>query len=80
MTNWRSSGQRAGRRAVWPPVRRTADVFADGAAARPALRVSFTNADHDEVPVGTGWWDVTPDQVGTGTGQTPVDTDQLATC
>jgi hypothetical protein len=59
---------------------KTSDVFATGAPAQPALRVSFTNDDHVEVPIGYGWWDVTPDQVGTGTGQTPVDISLLMTC
>jgi hypothetical protein len=59
---------------------KTSAVFTAGAAARPALRVSFTNADHVEASVGRGWWDVTPDQVGTGAGQTLVDPDQFATC
>jgi hypothetical protein len=55
-------------------------VFTESSPARPALRVSFTNADQHEVPAGMGWWDVTPDQVGTGSGQTLVDPGQFATC
>lgn len=57
---------------------KTSAVFTEGTPARDALRVSFTNADPSEVPVGMGWWDVTPDQVGTG--NTPVDPNQFATC
>jgi hypothetical protein len=60
---------------------RTGTAFPDaGSPTRQVLRVSLTNADGVEVPVGMGWWDVTPDQVGTGTSQTPVDADQLAAC
>jgi hypothetical protein len=59
---------------------RTSDVFTSGAPAQPALRVSFTNNDGATVPLGYGWWDVTPDQVGAGSGRTPVDTSQFATC
>jgi hypothetical protein len=39
-----------------------------------------TGDDHAEVPVGTGWWDVTPDQVGSATGKTSLDIASLATC
>jgi Trypsin len=59
---------------------KTDTAFAADASARPALRVSFTNADRDEVPVGMGWWDVTPDQVGTVTGTPAVDSNRFATC
>ena len=31
-----------------------------GAVNDPVLRVSFTNAERREVPVGQGWWDVPP--------------------
>lgn len=60
---------------------KTTTAFPDpDSPSQPVLRVSLTNADGIEVPVGMGWWDVTPDQVGTGSGQTLVDTDRLATC
>lgn len=58
----------------------SSNVFAEGAEPQQALRVSFTNGDHEKVPVGMGWWDVTPDQVGTGAGQTPLDTSHLTPC
>jgi hypothetical protein len=58
----------------------TSAVFAQGTTARPALRISFTNADRAEVPVGMGWWDVTPDQVSTGAGQSPVDPGRFNPC
>ncbi|HEY6796132.1 MAG TPA: trypsin-like peptidase domain-containing protein [Kineosporiaceae bacterium] len=59
----------------------TTTVFpGDGDPARHVLRISFTNADDVQGPVGMGWWDVTPDQLGTGANQSPVDTGQLATC
>ena len=63
--------------AVWC---RSSNVFAAGTSARPALRVTFTNDEHEEVPIGMGWWDVTPDQVGAGTGQIPVNNDLLSAC
>jgi hypothetical protein len=56
----------------------TSAVFAKGASARPALRVSFTNSGHSDVPRGMGWWDVTPDQVGTG--NLPIDPSHFAAC
>jgi hypothetical protein len=59
---------------------KTRNVFAPGSPARPALRISFTNGDNDEVPEGKGWWDVTPDQVATGTDQIPAEIDQFSTC
>jgi hypothetical protein len=55
-------------------------VFAPDSPARPALRISFTNDDHAEVPVGTGWWDVTPDQVDSATGKISPDIARLAAC
>jgi hypothetical protein len=55
-------------------------AFVEGGPLFPVLRVSFTNAEHTEVPVGMGWWDVMTDQVGTGNGQAVVDPDQFATC
>jgi hypothetical protein len=59
---------------------KTSSAFSQGGPLYPALRVSFTNADQDEVPIGMGWWDVMTDQVGTGAGQTLVDADLFATC
>jgi hypothetical protein len=56
----------------------TSSVFAEGSSARPALRVSFTNGDDNDVPVAQGWWDLTPDQVSTGT--TPLDPTQFTAC
>jgi hypothetical protein len=58
----------------------TTAVFADDTSPRPALRVSFTNADHEPSPDGRGWWDVTPDQVTTADGKTPVNDTRFATC
>jgi hypothetical protein len=58
----------------------TSAVFADGAPARPAWRISFTNADPAEVPVGFGWWDVTPDQVRLDAGQPAVGPDRFIPC
>lgn len=55
-------------------------VFGEGAAAQPALQVSFTNADGVEAPVGYGWWNVTPDQVGVGADLAAADLSQFATC
>jgi hypothetical protein len=48
--------------------------------AQQVLRVSFTNADSSESPLGNGWWDVTAGQVGTGADQTLLDTSPLASC
>jgi hypothetical protein len=59
---------------------RTSGVFAAGAPARPALRVSFTNGEADEDPVGMGWWDLTPDQLAADTGRTPVDISRFGSC
>jgi hypothetical protein len=58
----------------------TSAVFADGAAARPAWRISFTNADRAEVPVGSGWWDVTPDQVSLDASGPVADPDRFLRC
>jgi hypothetical protein len=55
-------------------------TFTPGGPSQPVLRVSFTNTDPADAPLGYGWWDVLPDQAGTGTGQTLVDPAQLATC
>jgi hypothetical protein len=47
---------------------------------RQILRVSFTNNDQDDTPVGFGWWDLTPDQVtDLGTKQF-VDPSRTGTC
>jgi hypothetical protein len=60
---------------------KTSTAFPDASSpTRPVLRVSFTNGDPQESPLGYGWWDVTPDQVGTGSGQVLVDTGRLAPC
>jgi hypothetical protein len=60
---------------------KTDTAFPDAdSPTRQVLRVSFTNGDPHESPLGYGWWDVTPDQVGTGTGQTLVDTGPLTPC
>jgi hypothetical protein len=60
---------------------KTTTAFPDpGSPARDVLRLSFTNAEHADVVIGYGWWDMTPDQVGTGTGQTLVNTGPLDTC
>jgi Trypsin len=59
---------------------RSSDAFTAGGPVQPVLRVSFTNADPVESPLGYGWWDVSPDQVGTGAGQTLVDQARLAPC
>jgi hypothetical protein len=59
----------------------TTTAFPDqGSPAQPVLRVSFTNADPSDSPLGYGWWDVTPDQLGTGAGQTVLDTGALSPC
>ena len=57
---------------------KTTDALTVGGAPQQVLRVSFTNAERHEVPVGRGWWDVSPDQVTTAQG--PVDTTPFATC
>lgn len=44
------------------------------------LRVSFTNADDDDTPVGYGWWDLTPDQVTDPTTDRPADPSGLNAC
>jgi hypothetical protein len=60
---------------------KTSVAFPDAnSPAQQVLRVSFTNADPAESPLGYGWWDVSPGQVGTGAGQTPVDSSPLAAC
>ena len=57
---------------------KTTAVLTVGSRPQPALRVSFTNAEHDEGPIGHGWWDVSPGQVTVGNG--PVDAAPFATC
>jgi hypothetical protein len=60
---------------------KTTTAFPDPTSpTRPVLRVSFTNADPNDSPIGYGWWDVTPDQVGSGTGRTLLDTSQVSPC
>ena len=57
---------------------KTTDALTVGATPQSVLRVSFTNAEHDEGPIGHGWWDVSPGQVTVANG--PVDTAPFATC
>ena len=58
---------------------KTTDTLAVGAEPQRVLRVSFTNADRDQGPIGQGWWDVSPGQVAAAAG--PVDTARrCATC
>ena len=57
---------------------KTTDALAVGGAPQRVLRVSFTNADPDQGPVGLGWWDVDPGRVAAADG--PVDTARFATC
>jgi hypothetical protein len=57
---------------------KTTDALTVGSGPQSVLRVSFTNAEHDEGPIGHGWWDVSPGQVTASNG--PVDTAPFATC
>ena len=57
---------------------KSTDALTVGSGPQLVLRVSFTNAEHDEGPIGHGWWDVSPGQVTVGNG--PVDTAPFATC
>jgi hypothetical protein len=57
---------------------KTTDALTVGSGPQSVLRVSFTNAEHDEGPIGHGWWDVSPGQVTVANG--PVDTAPFATC
>jgi hypothetical protein len=59
---------------------KTSTSLTPGDPARDALRISFTNADPQESPLGYGWWDITPDQLGTGNGNTPLDPSQFTPC
>jgi hypothetical protein len=55
---------------------KTTASLTPGGPATDALRISFTNAEHTQVPTGRGWWDITPDQLGTN----PIDPSQFTTC
>ena len=57
---------------------KTTEALTVGSRPQSVLRVSFTNAEHDEGPIGHGWWDVSPGQVTVGNG--PVDAAPFATC
>jgi hypothetical protein len=55
---------------------RTTASLTPGTPTQQVLRISFTNAEHTQVPTGRGWWDITPDQLGTN----PIDPSQFTTC
>jgi hypothetical protein len=57
---------------------KTTASLTPGDPTQQVLRISFTNADPQESPLGYGWWDITPDQAGTG--NTPLDPSHFTTC
>jgi hypothetical protein len=57
---------------------KTTAALTVGAAPQQVLRVSFTNAEPTEPPIGRGWWDVSPAQLSTGQG--PLDSTPFITC
>jgi hypothetical protein len=48
--------------------------------SRPVLRVCFTDDDSDDIPLGHGWGDLTPDQVTDPTTKASVELSHLNAC